>query len=128
MPIYLTALYTGLRRDELQSLQWGDVHLDAEPPYLSLRGSTTKNKQTDKLPLYEAVARVLKEIRPANATEGDPVFPRLPGIKRFKSDLKKAGIPFIDGQGHRLDFHALRHTFCTIVGGTGIVPLVQKRI
>jgi hypothetical protein len=95
-------------------------------PWLRLRGATTKNKRSDKLPLYETVARVLKEIRPADATEGESVFSQVPNMDTFKSDLEKGGIAFVDGQGHRLDFHALRHTFCTIVGGTGILPLIQK--
>ncbi len=40
---YLTAYYTGLRRNELQSLQWGDLHLDDERPYIHARAATTKN-------------------------------------------------------------------------------------
>jgi integrase len=31
----------------------------------------------------------------------------------WRSDLERAGIPFLDGEGRRFDFHALRHTLCT---------------
>ncbi len=43
-PVYLTAILTGLRRGELKSLQWADVHLNQTPPFLSVRASTTKNR------------------------------------------------------------------------------------
>lgn len=33
----MTALYTGMRREELLGLEWDCVHLDADPPYLSVR-------------------------------------------------------------------------------------------
>jgi len=36
-------------------------------------------------------------------------------VKTLKKDLSKAGIVFIDESGRRLDFHALRNTFCTLL-------------
>jgi hypothetical protein len=38
----------------------------------------------------------------------------LPDTDIFRSDLVRAGIPYIDENGCRADFHALRYTFCTM--------------
>jgi integrase len=40
--VYLTAVFTGLRRGKLAALEWGDVHLDSLNPFLNVRASTTK--------------------------------------------------------------------------------------
>ena len=34
-------------------------------------------------------------------------------MDQVRTDLKAAGIAFIDESGRRADFHSLRHTFCT---------------
>ena len=43
--VYLTAVLTGLRRRELQQLQWGDAILDDPQPRLALRAKTTKSRR-----------------------------------------------------------------------------------
>ena len=45
-------------------------------------------------------------------------------MNRFRADLKAAGIPFIDADGARADFHALRHTFCTNLQRSGVAQRV----
>jgi integrase len=49
----LTAYYTGLRRNELKQLEWGDVHRSTDEIFIIPRASTTKNHQTQRcyLPL-----------------------------------------------------------------------------
>jgi hypothetical protein len=34
-------------------------------------------------------------------------------MDRFRKDLEAAEIPYVDEQGRRADFHALRHTLAT---------------
>ena len=116
---YVTAVYTGLRRGELEALQWGDVKLDAVVPFLQVRASTTKNHKTAQVRLHSDVATVLRELRPSKPGEGDAVFKRVPRIYRFRSDLKRAGIPYKDGQGRVADFHSLRYTFATSLANVG---------
>ena len=42
-------------------------------------------------------------------------------------DLKAAGIERIDSSGRKIDFHALRHTFCTLLMSSGVpVRVVQE--
>jgi integrase len=41
--VYLVALETGLSRGELAKVEWRDVHIESEDPFLNVRASTTKN-------------------------------------------------------------------------------------
>ena len=43
--VYLTAVYTGLRRSEMAALERRDLHLEGEKPFINVRASTTKNHQ-----------------------------------------------------------------------------------
>ncbi|MCX6847813.1 MAG: site-specific integrase, partial [Verrucomicrobia bacterium] len=43
--VYLTMLYTGLRRNELNGLKWGDFDLTANPPTLRVPSSLSKNRK-----------------------------------------------------------------------------------
>lgn len=70
----MLGLYAGLRREEILALQWDQVHLDDEPPYLSVRRAMRWEKNqpivTDELkskaskrdiPLPAALAECLAE-------------------------------------------------------------------
>ena len=39
----------------------------------------------------------------------------MPRVRTLQNDLARAGIVFIDDSGRRLDFHALRGTFCPML-------------
>jgi hypothetical protein len=45
---YVAAVNTGLRRKELCSVQWGDVHLAASSPFIMVRSCTTKKPEGRK--------------------------------------------------------------------------------
>ncbi len=49
--VYLTAALTGLRRGELLQLEWRDLHMDAEKPFVNVRASISKNHKQAMLPL-----------------------------------------------------------------------------
>ena len=68
---YRLILATGLRRDELKQLRWGDVKLNAPMPCIQLRAETTKAKRADVLPLRAMIWRDATErrvARPATVT------------------------------------------------------------
>jgi len=123
--VYLVAIYTGLRRKELNHLKWGDLHLDLPQPIVCAPASITKNKKEAKLPLRPEVVEALWSIRPADATPFQWVFhSQVPRVRTLQKDLSRAGIVFIDDSGRRLDFHALRATFCTMLAVNN-VPLTD---
>ena len=121
--VYLSAMYTGLRRNELRQLQWGDVHLDAAQPHVRLRAATTKNHKAESIPLHPELAAELRAARPA-AGAGSPVFDRIPTNKTRRRDYERAGTARLDERGRQSDFHARRLTYCTMLHRQG-VPLRQ---
>ncbi|MFM9145899.1 MAG: tyrosine-type recombinase/integrase, partial [Phycisphaerales bacterium] len=63
--IYLTALWTGLRRNELARLAWGDLRLDDPQPSIHLRAETTKAKRAARLPVHAQLLGALQAWRQA---------------------------------------------------------------
>jgi integrase len=124
---YITVAYTGFRRAELANIEWCDVHLDTEVPYISARASTTKNKKEAEQNIPEFFVEALRQLRPASAKETDKVF-SVPSMLVYKSDLKRAGIPYEDERGNRRDFHALRKMFNTLLQANGTAPRVAQEL
>ena len=124
-PVYLLALITGLRKDELAHLHWADLHLDAVRPFLTVRASISKNHKSATILLRDDAVQELRTLRSADsAVDDDPVFRTMPTIYRFKKDLVHADIAYKDNQGRQADFHALRHTFATNLARAGINPRI----
>jgi integrase len=117
----LVAALTGLRHGELKRLRWGDLNLSAEKPSVTVRASISKNHKQACLPLHPVVLAELLQFRPVDAAAGTLVFPdMLPRPDVFNGLLKKAGIVKVDSQGRVVDFHSLRHTFCTNLHRAGV--------
>jgi len=121
--IYIIALHTALRRGEIGSLTWGEVHLDQSPPVIVPRAEITKNKKSEPIFIHPELAEELRKAQPENCRPSDRVVKMFSRMDPMKNDLRKAGISFKDEYGRRLDFHALRHTANTRMGLNG-VPLV----
>lgn len=126
---YLAAVNTGLRRQELDSVQWGDVHLDAASPFILVRSCTTKNRKAAKIYLKSQLARVLKEIQPAAGTADELVFAgRIACMRKMHEHLKAAGIVVCNEQGDKVDFHALRKTYNTNLELVGASLQVRQEL
>jgi integrase len=117
--VYLTAVYTGLRRGELEQLEWTDIHLDdVAQPFIEVRASTTKNHEKATIKLHGDVVAALREER--ENSDGDERVFTVPKIETFRADLDKASIPYRDEQGRVADFHSLRVTLCTNLHNAGV--------
>jgi hypothetical protein len=121
--VYLTAIKTGLRRGELEKLEWRDVQLDGEP-FLNVRAATTKNGKAVPIPIDDELAGSLREMRGDRFQAGSKVFESLPRIACFRADLAKAEIQPVSPSGERIDFHALRMTFQMRLTLNGVSPRV----
>ena len=119
---YFLALWTGLRREELKSLTWGDVLLDAEPPRVVPRAETTKNGKSEPIPLHADIVEELRRMKGVGKSPNTRVIRMFSRMEPLKADLAKAGIEFESERG-RADFHSLRHTFNARMAANG-VPLV----
>jgi integrase len=124
---YRTILATGLRRDELKQLRWGDVKLNAPMPCIELRPETTKAKRADVLPLRQDLAELLRAAR-GEAGDAERVYRTMPSMDSHKRYLAKAGIAYEDEQGRRADLHSLRHTYGTMLAKAGIAPRVAMSL
>ena len=123
---YLLAIWTGLRRSELRQLQWGDVWLDVEVPYLQLRDEATKSRRADVLPLHAQVADELRAFRPAAAAATDPVLPEVPMMAVMKRDLAHAGIAYGDRETGYADLHSMRTTLNTLLASHDVAPRTRQ--
>ena len=127
--VYLTALNTGARRKEVGMIRWGDFDLDSGKPCLVFRASVSKNRKEARIPLNDELAATLRAFRPVDAAPFQLAFAGLvPKMDTFRRDLSRAGIPYLDEQGRRVDFHSLRLTFGTNLVLSGIHPRVVQEL
>jgi len=120
---YRVILATVLRRHELRQLQWGDVKLNAPMPFIQLRANTTKASRGDTLPIRAELAERLRKAK-GDAANDERVCQSISSMDTHKRYLDKAGIAYVDEAGRRADFHALRHTYGTLLSKSGVAPRV----
>ena len=103
-PIVITALNTGMRKDEILNLKWADVDLENR----KITVINSKNNESRVIPINQTLHKELSNL--SRNTNGEYVFPNREGLpfgdikKSFSSALKKAKI-------EDFRFHDLRHTF-----------------
>jgi integrase len=121
--IYQLTLYTGMRRDEVKQLLWGDIRKEPNgETFLKLRANTTKNGKVALQPVPGWLAALLDESRPEGVKLSTRVFKSIPRMPRFYKDVDAAGIPRVDERGHVTVFHSLRHSFGTWLWETKTDP------
>ncbi|HWR89106.1 MAG TPA: site-specific integrase, partial [Dissulfurispiraceae bacterium] len=120
-PIVMTALNTGMRKEEILSLKWDNV--DMVHGFISL--DRTKNGERREIPINETLTVTLKGL--VRRIDVPYVFHDVSTGKRFKdikkpfgTAMKKAGI--VDFR-----FHDLRHTFASHLVMAGVdITTVSK--
>jgi len=126
---YLVAGCTGLRRGEIKQLLWTDIHLESPQPFIDVRAETTKSKKAALIPIIPALAEVLRPEHAKRRHFSGRVFPRgLPSVRMLAKDLVACGIPVEDARGFRVDFHALRHTFASLLATAGVSELARVKL
>jgi integrase len=148
-PLYVVALYLGLRKGEVLGLKWEQV--DLEHRTLSVVGALQEirgklqivkpktKKSIRTLPLPGAVVQALRDHRLNQAetqlraggtwTKSDFVFTTSKGTpinpsnltRSFHALLKKAGLP-------QMPFHNLRHTCASLLASQGVSQRVAMEI
>ena len=119
--IYLVAYYLGLRRAEMNLLKRGDFDLDSGNPTVRIPASISKNGRAEQFELRSEVVSSLRAFWPADLAPFAWAFHgQVPQMETLKRDLVRAGIPFLDGEGRRFDFHALREMLCTHLHEAGV--------
>jgi integrase len=105
--------WTGLRWSEacgMNAVRWEDIDLDAGT--LTVRGSRSKGKRDDTVPLLPIVVDELRKLRELwpDAKPTARIFPKI-HHETLNDDLERAGIPKVDARGQPFSFHSFRHGF-----------------
>lgn len=123
-PIILTAIHTGMRKNEILSLKWANI--DLENNLITIEPTNTKTKKLKRIPINSTLRKTLIEQRPKTVfreyvflnPEGKP-YNRSDSLKRcFEGACRRANIK-------GLRFHDLRHTAATrmVESGASIVAV-----
>jgi integrase len=119
-PMVLLALYTGVRRQNLFSLRWGDVDFQAKT--LTLRPDSTKPGKLLVLPMNSVVLSVLSAWRNSfpDTVNNDLVFPSPKSGKMF-DNVKKAWEALLkDAAIENFHWHDMRHDFASQLVMAGV--------
>jgi len=135
--IYSVMIESGLRKNELQQLRWGDV--DLESGWINLRAATTKNGKAASVPIVPSLLLVLGTWKAESChDESAPavkVTDRL--LRYFNDDLVAIGLATrdtagkthkTDAAGRTLDLHCLRHTCAQRLINNGADPKTVQAI
>lgn len=127
--LYEVALCTGLRANELRNLTVN--HFEVKRCGLRLDANWTKNRKAGFQPLPVDLVRRLVSFADSgivsrkhdryyvrNAPKNALLYIHFNPIRAFDEDLKAAGIPKKTAEG-KLDFHALRVTYATLIIESG---------
>ena len=114
--LYWTAVLTGFRKSELESLRRYQLFLSDQPATIDIKATDAKNRTAASVPIPEDLAAALREytstLHPASRVFWFPSS-RHCVIDMFRRDLEGAGIEHTWQTGEVADFHALRSTCIT---------------
>jgi integrase len=120
-PIIITALHTGMRKEEILSLEW-ERHVDLMHGFLLL--DVTKNGERREIPINQTLRKTLQAL--TRRVDSPHVFAdgkgkRFQDVKKaFHSACRRAGI-------HDFRFHDLRHTFASHLVMAGVdLPTLKE--
>ena len=124
--LYHLAARTGFRAAELRSLKPESFDLETNPPTVTVVAAYSKHRRTDVQPIRRDLAEALRAYL-AGKPPKQPVF-RMPEdtAEMMRVDLAAAGIRYKDEAGRVADFHALRHTFISMLVASGVHPKLAQ--
>ena len=110
--IIKTAIYSGLRKNELLSLKWIDINFQEN--YLIAR--ETKNNTTREVPLCEPIIKILKSIPKL----GEYVFTNPNTLDKYKDVYSNFSRAVVRSRIPHITFHQLRHTTASRLNELGV--------
>jgi len=126
-PILYTFLYTGMRKGELENLEWKDVDFNRNKIKIRAKANWTPKTSEREIPINNGLVALLKKHK-QKAKQGSLVFHRKgkfidPSFlrKKFLDITKNCGFPDVT------KIHTLRHTFASHLVMKGVdLPTVKK--
>ena len=145
--LYILAVYTGFRRNEIASITPLSFDFESEPPTVTVEAGYSKHRKRDILPLRRDFADHIQSwiVQQSNLKPSTVLFPirNMRTAEMLKKDLDDARVQWIaaaktkaerlqreasdflaykDQQGRVVDFHSLRMTFITNLSRSGVAP------
>jgi len=129
-PIYFTFLNTGMRKAELENLQWDDVDLKRRKIKIRRKDFWQPKTGEREIPVSQKLLELLTELKDANenGVQSSFVFPDKTGGK-IKTKLREKLIVIARKAGiyDLTKIHTLRHTFASHLVMKGVdLPTVKK--
>ena len=124
--VFMTLLYTGMRKGELRNLEWEDIDFERQTIKIQEKDEwEPKGGKSREVPIHDEIYPILKRQEKRNGSV-QWVFARKDGGRvsgiwqRFQRIATKAGIK-------RATVHTFRHTFASYMVMSGVdLPTVQK--
>ena len=95
-----------------------------------VQAADSKHRREDTLPLRLELSRELAAVV-RDRGPWDPIFPLSKSWRpcaMLQADLKLAGIPYRDEEGHAFDFHSLRVCYISALARAGVPPKVVQAL
>ncbi len=128
--LYFVASETGFRAAECGSLTPAAFDLAGDEPTVTVEAGYSKNRERTVQHLRRsAVATIKPWLQGRAATE--KLWPGqwpTAAASMIRHDLRASGIAPRDNQGRTVDFHALRHTYITMLAMSGANPKVVQKL
>ena len=127
--LYRIAAGTGFRLSEIKSLTPRSFDLDSPTPCIAVEAAYSKRRRRDVQPIRMDLAEILKPWL-AMQTPDETIWGNIPGNMApiIAVDLKAAGLDVLDEDGKVVDFHALRHSYISLLTQAGVSPKVAQSL
>jgi integrase len=123
--IYSLALNTGLRANEIRTLTVSDVNFVGHT--ITLKPQNEKSGKGNQIPLGEDLSELIRNFSSNKLPNAHILRVPLRTSDMLKIDLQAAGIEYKTEKG-QADFHALRHTFGTMLAVSGTTPQIAQKL
>ena len=126
--LYATAMVTGFRASELASVSPRSLDLDSALGTVRVKAAFSKNRRESVQPLPPEAAQALRRYldgRPPNRAVWPGKWYK-DAAEMLRIDLEAAGIPYRDEEGRVADFHALRHSYISLLSRSGVSPKLAQ--
>jgi integrase len=129
-PIYFTFLNTGMRKAELENLEWDDIDLKRRRIKIRFKPDWKPKSGEREIPINKKLHDLLAELKKQNGSclNSNYVFPHSDGGK-LKTKLRRQLIKIAQEADIKdlTTLHSLRHTFASQLIMKGVdLPTVQK--